>query len=149
MCLIASHRPRRVALASVTLPAPEPPRACLLAYAAGQARTRDDGNHAAYRWSAEPGRGKGQGAERARGVRPKLRLIGRVISVLAWGFPVRAGWCSGYVEVSGIGVPIRSKACRWVLVGSVSIGTSAGAPANRTWLRVRVARWASRPRKLR
>jgi len=81
--------------------------------------------------------------------KPKLRLIGRVISVLAWGFPVRAGWCSGYVEVSGIGVPIRSKACRWVLVGSVSIGTSAGAPANRTWLRVRVARWASRPRKLR
>jgi Arc/MetJ-type ribon-helix-helix transcriptional regulator len=46
------------------LPAPEPPRACLQAHAAGQARTRDDGNHAAYRWSAEPGKGTGQGAER-------------------------------------------------------------------------------------
>ena len=64
MCLIALHRPRRVAPASVTFPAPDPPRACLLAYAAGQARTRDDGNHAAYPWSAEPGRRKGQGAER-------------------------------------------------------------------------------------
>jgi Arc/MetJ-type ribon-helix-helix transcriptional regulator len=31
----------------------------LLAYAAGQARTRDYGNHPAYRWSAEPGRGQG------------------------------------------------------------------------------------------
>ena len=42
-----------------------------------------------------------------------------------------AGRCSGYVKVSGIGVPIRSKAWRWALVGSVSIGTSALAAANR------------------
>ena len=36
-----------------------------------------------------------------------------------------------------------------VLVGSVSIGTVAWVPVNRTWLRVRVARWSSRSRKLR
>jgi hypothetical protein len=35
------------------------------------------------------------------------------------------------------------------LVGSVSMGTVALAPANRTSLRVRVARCSSRPRKLR
>ena len=51
-------------------------------------------------------------------------------------------------KVSGIGVPRRRKASRWVLVGSVSIGTVARAPANRTWLRVKVARCSSRPRKL-
>ncbi len=45
-------------------------------------------------------------------------------------------------------VPMRSKAWRCSLVGSVSTGTAAGMPANRTWLRVRVARWPSRPRKI-
>ena len=54
-----------------------------------------------------------------------------------------------YFNRSGIGTPIRSKASRWVLVGSVSIGTVAVAPVNRAWLRGRVARWSSRPRKLR
>ena len=44
---------------------------------------------------------------------------------------------------------MRSNASRWSLVGSASMGTVAVAPAKRTWLRVRVARWASRPRKLR
>src|SRR5438067_4052824 len=63
MCLIALHRPRRVAPASVTSPAPEPPQGGLLAYAAGQVRIREHGNHAAYRGSAEPGRGKGRDAE--------------------------------------------------------------------------------------
>src|ERR1700683_236927 len=29
-----------------------------------------------------------------------------------------AGGCSGYFKVSGIGAPMRSKASRWVLVGS-------------------------------
>jgi hypothetical protein len=48
-----------------------------------------------------------------------------------------------------MGTLIRSKASRWVLVGSASMGTVAWAPANRTWLRVRVARCSSRPRKLR
>ena len=38
---------------------------------------------------------------------------------------------------------MRSKASRWALVGSASMGTVAWAPVNRTWLRVRVARWAS------
>jgi hypothetical protein len=63
--------------------------------------------------------------------------------------PGLAGLCSDYFKVSGIGAPRRSKACRWVLVGSVSIGTVARVPAKRTWLRVRVARWSSRARKLR
>src|ERR1700746_2690093 len=63
MCLIALRRLRRVGPGPVILPAPEPLRACFLAHAAGQARTRDDRNHAAYWWSAEPGRGTGQSAE--------------------------------------------------------------------------------------
>ena len=45
--------------------------------------------------------------------------------------------------------PMSSNACRWVLVGSASIGTVMLVPANRTWLRVRVARCSSRARKLR
>src|SRR3989442_15772320 len=40
MCLIALHRLRRVGPGPVTLLEPELPRVCLLAYAAGQARTR-------------------------------------------------------------------------------------------------------------
>src|SRR5256885_12300860 len=63
MCLIALHRPRRVAPASVISLAAEPPQGGLLAYAAGQVRIREHGNHAAYRGSAEPGRGKGRDAE--------------------------------------------------------------------------------------
>jgi len=66
MCLIAFHCLRRVGPGPVILPAPEPLRACLQAHAAGQARTRDDGNHAAYRWSAEPGKGKGKGQSAER-----------------------------------------------------------------------------------
>ena len=45
--------------------------------------------------------------------------------------------------------PMSSKACRWALVGSVSIGTATSVPVNRTWLRVKVARCSSRARKLR
>jgi hypothetical protein len=41
------------------------------------------------------------------------------------------------------------KACRWVLVGSVSISMVTWVPVYRTWLRVRVARCSIRPRKLR
>ena len=59
------------------------------------------------------------------------------------------GFCSVYFKVSGIGMPMRSNASRWVLVGSVSMGTVVVAPAKRTSLRVRVARCSSRPRKLR
>ena len=59
------------------------------------------------------------------------------------------GWCSGYFKVSGIGVLMRSNASRCWLVGSASMATVALVPANLTWLRVRVARWSSRPRKLR
>jgi SAM-dependent methyltransferase len=79
---------------------------------------------------------------------PKLRPVG-------WGFPAltRSFWvparrCSDYFKASGIGAPIRSKASRWALVGSASRGTVVAAPANRTSLRVRVARWSRRPRKL-
>ena len=59
---------------------------------------------------------------RRAAVRPKLRPVRQVISALIWGLAVLAGWCSGYVRVSGIGAPMRSKASRWVVVGSVSIG---------------------------
>ena len=57
--------------------------------------------------------------------------------------------CCGYFKVSGTGAPMRAKASRWVLVGSASIGTVMLVPANRTWLRVKVARCCRRPRKLR
>ena len=60
-----------------------------------------------------------------------------------------AGRRSGYFEVSGIAAPMSSKACRWTLVGSVSIGMVTWVPVYWTWLRVKVARWSSRPRKLR
>ena len=73
---------------------------------------------------------------------PKLRPVWLVVSRLTWGFAVPAGWCSGYFKVSGIGTPIRSKAWRWALVGSASIGTVARAPVNRTWLRVKGWRWS-------
>jgi Arc/MetJ-type ribon-helix-helix transcriptional regulator len=63
MCLIALHRPRRVAPTPSLRRHRNRPGSRLLAYAAGQARTRDYGNHAAYPWSAEPDSGKGQGAE--------------------------------------------------------------------------------------
>ncbi len=63
-------------------------------------------------------------------------------------FYCMAGWCSGYFKVSGMAVSMRSKACRWVLVGSASIGTVAVVPAKRTSLRVSVARCSSRPGKL-
>ena len=63
------------------------------------------------------------------------------------GITSRAGL--GYFKVSGIGAPMSSKACRWVLVGSVSIAMVTWVPVYRTWLRVKVARCSSRPRKLR
>ena len=63
MCLIAIHGPRRVAPATVTLLAPDSAPGRLLAHGAGQARTRDHGDRAAYQWPAEPGKGEGQGAE--------------------------------------------------------------------------------------
>ena len=72
-----------------------------------------------------------------------------MISGLTWAFTGLAGWRSGYVKVSGIAVPRSWKACRWVLVGSVSIGMVTWVPVYRTWLRVKVARCSSRPRKLR
>ena len=80
---------------------------------------------------------------------PKLRPVRQAILGLTWYFTGLAGWCSGYVKVSGIAAPRRLKASRWALVGSVSIGTVTWVPVNRTWLRVRVARCSSRPRKLR
>ena len=69
-------------------------------------------------------------------------------AALTWHFAFLAGWGFDYLKVSGTVAPIRSKASRWALVGSVSMGTVAAAPANRTSLRVKVARWSRRPRKL-
>ena len=79
---------------------------------------------------------------------PKLRPIGQAIPGFTWGFTVVAGCRSGYVNVSGIGAPMSSKACRWVLVGSASIAMVTWVPVYCTWLRVKVARCSSRPRKL-
>ena len=80
---------------------------------------------------------------------PKLRLIRQAIPGLTWDFTAVAGRRSGYFKVSGIGAPMSSKACRWVLVGSVSIAMVTSVPVYRTWLRVSVARCSIRPRKLR
>ena len=70
--------------------------------------------------------------------------------LLACAFALSAAACPDYLRrVSGIAAPMSSKAWRCWLVGSVRTGTVAGVPAKRSSLRVRVARWASRPRKLR
>jgi len=79
---------------------------------------------------------------------PKLRPIRQSISGLSWDFTAVAGRRSGYFKVSGIGTPMSSKACRWVLVGSASISMVTWVPVYRTWLRVSVARCPMRPRKL-
>ena len=84
-----------------------------------------------------------------RGTKPKLRPVRHAISGLTWCFAGLAWWCSGYVKVSGIAAPRRLTASRWAAVGSVSIGTVTWVPVNRTWLRVKVARWSNKPRKLR
>ena len=68
---------------------------------------------------------------------------------LTWRFAGLAGWRSGYFKVSGIAAPSSLKAWRWALVGSVSMAVVTWVPVNRTWLRVKVARCSSRPRKLR
>src|SRR5580658_8297983 len=93
-----------------------------------------------------PGRSETVRAEPAH--KPKLRPIRQAISGLTWDFTAVAGWRSGYFKVSGIGAPMSSKACRWVLVGSASIAMVTSVPVYRTWLRVSVARCSSRPRKL-
>ena len=69
---------------------------------------------------------------------------------LACAFALSVAAVPDYVRrVSGMAVPMSSKAWRWALVGSVRTGTVAGVPGKRSSLRVRVPRWASRPRKLR
>jgi hypothetical protein len=80
--------------------------------------------------------------------RPKLRPVRQAISGLNWCFAGSAGRCSGYFKGERDRSAEEVKAWRWVLVGSVSIGTVTWVPVNRTWLRVRVARCSSRPRKL-
>jgi hypothetical protein len=59
-----------------------------------------------------------------------------VISGLTWCLPRLAGWRSGYVKVSGIGVPRRVKASRWALgqggqvlqqAVEAAVGLSAGS----------------------
>ena len=60
--------------------------------------------------------------------KPKLRPVRQAISGLSWAFTVVAGWCSGYFKVRGIAAPMSSKACRWALVGSASIGMVTWVP---------------------
>jgi hypothetical protein len=79
---------------------------------------------------------------------PKLRPVRQVIPGLTCGFSGLAGWCCGYFKLSGIETPMSSKAWRCALVGSASIGMATGVPVKLTWLRVKVARWSSRPRKV-
>src|SRR2546421_13114837 len=55
--------------------------------------------------------------------RPNLRDLGRMSSWLSWGFVFSMLLCFDYFRVSGMGWLIRSKARRWVGVGSVSVGT--------------------------
>ena len=60
-----------------------------------------------------------------------------------------AWFCSGYFKVSGMGAPIRSKAWRWVLVGSARMGTVVLALAERQRLGEEYDRFtATRPRAL-
>ena len=80
---------------------------------------------------------------------PKLRLAGVADPALVWDFAIVKVRRSGYLRARGMAAPMSWKASRWVLVGSARIGTVAVVPAKRTWLRVRVARWPRRPRKLR
>jgi hypothetical protein len=69
---------------------------------------------------------------------------------LACAFALGLTGVSGYLRrVSGMGAPMRSKASCWRLVGADRTGTVAGMPVKCSPLRVRVARWASRPVKLR
>ena len=83
-------------------------------------------------------------------ISPKLRVVWMPRPPLACGFAPSPAACPGYFRrVSGMGAPMRSKAWCCSLVGSVRTGTAAGVPGKRSSLRVRVPRWASRPRKLR
>ena len=83
-------------------------------------------------------------------IRPKLRVVWMPRPPLAWAFAPSLAAVSDYLRrVSGMAVPMSSKAWRCWLVGSVRTGTVAGVPAKRSSLRVRVPRWARSPRKLR
>src|SRR5690349_16533789 len=67
----------------------------------------------------------------ARDTAPLIRsygLFGSCFRGLTWGFAGLGGRRSDYVKVSGIGAPIRVKASRWALVGSVSMSTVTWAP---------------------
>jgi len=68
--------------------------------------------------------------------------VRHAISGLTWCFAGLAWWCSGYVKVSGIAVPMRLNASRWTLVGSAVMicsncstagdgGDCTGQPASR------------------
>jgi len=102
--------------------------------------------------AARDGVPSGQRVEQVEGVVviPKLRVVWIPGLLLACAFASSAGGCSDYLRrVSGMAARMSSKAWRCWLVGSVRTGTVAGVPAKRSSLRVRVARWASSPWKLR
>jgi hypothetical protein len=63
--------------------------------------------------------------------RPKLRPVGLGFPALNCGLVLRPGGCSGYFKASGMGMPMRSNASRWVLVGWASIGTVVRVSAKR------------------
>jgi hypothetical protein len=64
----------------------------------------------------------------ALSTRPKLRVVGRRISLVSWGFVVVGVVLSDYAAVNGMGAPMRLKARRWSGVASVSMGISVLVP---------------------
>src|SRR5450755_1304928 len=82
------------------------------------------------------------------GFNPKLRVMRCVNPQPSWGFTFSHGSCSDYVRSAGWGSDkLESVAMGWRWLGEhVHAGAGTG---KRTWLRVRVARWSSRPLKLR
>ena len=77
---------------------------------------------------------------------PKLRVLKMSRPPLVCAFAPDLAAVPGYFRrVSGMAAPMRLKASRWRLVGSVRTGTEACVPAKRSSLRVSVPRWASSP----
>jgi hypothetical protein len=80
------------------------------------------------------------------GVSRKFRRVGQGFPRWPGPLPLPPGGFDYYLKVCGIATPLRSKASRWVLVGSASMGTvAAAAPARPDIVAVKVARWSRSP----
>ncbi len=78
---------------------------------------------------------------RGRFTKPKLRLAGRLNPLPGLGFSVCRGLVSVYLpRCRGMAMPIRSKAWRWVGVGSARAGTTGPlSPLRQIWGRKNIA----------